>query len=41
MTSDVLIALVDDELKLPSAWAAGKVKISAGPLDLIKLKSMF
>lgn len=41
MPSDDLIALVDGDLKLPAAWAAGRVKISASPLDLIKLKSLF
>lgn len=41
MSSDDLIKLVDGELNLATAWASGRVKIDAGVLDLVKLRSVF
>jgi hypothetical protein len=41
MTSDDLLALGDGSLSLPSAWAGGRVRIDAGILDLIRLRSYF
>jgi putative sterol carrier protein len=40
MTSDDLVALVDGELAIASAWATGRIKIDASLLDLIKLRSL-
>jgi|KBSSwiStaDraftv2_1062776.scaffolds.fasta_scaffold14128_5 hypothetical protein len=41
MRSDDLPALVDGELNVPKAWATGRIKVSAGVRDLIRLKSLF
>jgi hypothetical protein len=41
MTSDDLLALSEGSLSLPSAWAGGRVRIDAGILDLIRLRSYF
>lgn len=41
MSSDDLVKLVDRELNLAAAWAGGRIKIDAGVLDLIKLRSVF
>lgn len=41
MTSDDLLALVDGQLKMSSAWATGRVKIDAGVRDLMRLRSIF
>lgn len=41
MTSDDLLALVDGQLKMASAWATGRVKIDAGVRDLVRLRSIF
>jgi len=41
MGSDDLIALVEGNLKIASAWATGRVKVEAGVRDLIKLRSIF
>ena len=41
MSSDDLLALSDGSLSLPSAWAGGRVRIDAGILDLIRLRSYF
>jgi hypothetical protein len=41
MTSDDLLSLVDGNLNLASAWATGRVKVQAGVMDLIKLRSLF
>jgi hypothetical protein len=38
--SDDLIALVDGELDLAKAWTSGRVKISANPFDLLKLRKL-
>jgi predicted lipid carrier protein YhbT len=39
-TSDDLVALVDGQLDLAKAWAAGRVSISANPFDLLKLRKL-
>ncbi len=41
MTSDDLVALVDGQLKMASAWATGRVKVEAGVRDLMRLRSIF
>jgi putative sterol carrier protein len=41
MTSDDLLALVDGNLKMASAWATGRVKVDAGVRDLMRLRSIF
>jgi predicted lipid carrier protein YhbT len=41
MDSDDLIALVEGDLKIASAWATGRVKIDAGVRDLMRLRSIF
>ena len=41
LTSDDLVALVGGSLNLGSAWASGRVKVSAGVRDLMKLRSIF
>lgn len=40
MSGDDLIKLVAGELNMASAWASGRVKIEAGVLDLVKLRSI-
>jgi putative sterol carrier protein len=40
MSGDDLVRLVAGELKMASAWASGQVKIEAGVLDLVKLRSI-
>lgn len=41
MTSDDLLALVDGQLKMGSAWATGRVRVEAGVRDLLKLRTIF
>ena len=41
LTSDDLVALVGGSLNLASAWAGGRVKVSAGVRDMMKLRSIF
>lgn len=41
MTSDDLLALVDGQLHMGSAWATGRVKVEAGLRDLLRLRSIF
>jgi putative sterol carrier protein len=41
MTSDDLLALVDGSLKIASAWATGRIKVEAGVMDLLKLRTIF
>jgi predicted lipid carrier protein YhbT len=38
--SDDLVAMTDGHLSFGQAWLAGKIKVEASVLDLIKLKSM-
>lgn len=38
--SDDLIALIDGGLSLPAAWATGRVRIDAGPMDLLRLRAL-
>lgn len=38
--SDDLLALVEGELSPPVAWATGRLKVQASPLDLLKLRSL-
>ena len=39
-SSDDLVALVDGNLNVASAWASGRVKIEAGLLDRLKLRKL-
>ena len=41
MSSDDLIRFVAGELNFASAWAAGRVKVDARVVDLLKLRSIF
>lgn len=41
LTSDDLLALVDGDLSMGSAFATGRVRIDAGVRDLIRLRSIF
>lgn len=38
--SDDLLALVEGRLAVPSAWAVGKLRVQASPLDLLKLRAL-
>lgn len=38
--SDDLLALVQGELSPPMAWATGRLKVQASPLDLLKLRAL-
>ncbi len=38
--SDDLVAMVDGDLNLASAWASGRIKIDASFLDLLKLRKL-
>ena len=38
--SDDLLALVDGRLSPPLAWATGRLKVQASPLDLLKLRAL-
>jgi putative sterol carrier protein len=38
--SDDLVALVDGQLNIASAWATGRIKIDAGVFDLLKLRKL-
>jgi hypothetical protein len=40
MTSDTLIEMVDGKISFPSAWAKGRVKLSAGFRDLLLLRKL-
>jgi alkyl sulfatase BDS1-like metallo-beta-lactamase superfamily hydrolase len=40
MTSDDLIDMVDGKVKVASAWASGRIKIDAGMMDLVRLRSI-
>lgn len=38
--SDDLLALLDGQLPAPVAWATGRLKVQASPLDLLKLRAL-
>jgi len=38
--SDDLIAITEGELNFAAAWATGRLRIDANPLDLIRLRSL-
>lgn len=40
MASDDLVALVDGRLHFARAWGAGRVKLEAGLLDLLRLRKL-
>ena len=39
-TSDDLVSLVAGDLDLARSWANGRIKISANPFDLLKLRKL-
>ena len=39
-TGDDLLALVNGEIDVAKAWSSGRVKISANPFDLLKLRKL-
>jgi alkyl sulfatase BDS1-like metallo-beta-lactamase superfamily hydrolase len=41
MSSDDLLQMVAGKLNFAGAWASGRVKVHARPMDLIKLRSIF
>jgi putative sterol carrier protein len=41
LSSDDLIKLVNGELPMGSAWAAGRIKVDASVMDLLRLRSVF
>jgi hypothetical protein len=38
--SDDLIAMIDGSLSMSAAWASGRCKIEASPLDLLRLRAL-
>ena len=38
--SDDLIALAEGRLAVPAAWASGRLRIQAAPLDLLRLRAV-
>jgi len=40
VSSDDLLALAEGRLAVPSAFATGRLKVVASPLDLLKLRSL-
>ena len=38
--SDDLLALIGGQLSPPVAWATGRLKVQASPLDLLKLRAL-
>ena len=40
VSSDDLLALVSGRQAIPSAWATGRLRIQAGPRDMLRLTSM-
>jgi hypothetical protein len=41
MAGDDLLALVDGDLDFIPGWAAGRIKVQASMLDLVRLRSLF
>ena len=41
VSSDDLLALVAGKQPIPSAWATGRLRIQAGPRDMLRLTSLF
>lgn len=41
VASDDLVALTDGRLDAGAAWKSGRLKVQAGVMDLLKLRSMF
>ncbi len=40
VASDDLVALSEGRLGVPAAWATGRLKVQASPLDLLKLRAL-
>lgn len=40
VTSDDLLALARGTLTVPSAWAMGRLRVQASPLDLLRLRAL-
>ncbi|TAM85470.1 MAG: sterol-binding protein [Jatrophihabitans sp.] len=41
MSSDDLLALVAGDLNMAAAWASGRIRVDAGILDLLRLRTIF
>jgi predicted lipid carrier protein YhbT len=41
VNSDDLLALIAGKQPIPSAWATGRLRIQAGPRDMLRLTSLF
>jgi predicted lipid carrier protein YhbT len=39
-SSDDLVALAEGRLALPTAFATGRLRVQAGPMDLLKLRQL-
>ncbi len=40
VSSDDLVALTAGQLAVPSAWATGRLRVQANPLDLLRLRAL-
>jgi predicted lipid carrier protein YhbT len=40
VTSDDLLAMIEGRQPIPSAWATGRLRVQAGPRDMLRLTSM-
>jgi hypothetical protein len=40
IASDDLISLAEGRLSVAQAWATGRLRVQAGPLDLLKLRTL-
>lgn len=40
VTSDDLVALAAGRLTVPTAWATGRLRVQAAPLDLLRLRAL-
>ena len=40
VSSDDLLALAEGRLAVPAAWASGRLRVQAGPLDLLRLRAV-
>lgn len=40
VSSDDLIELLEGRLAVPTAWASGRLRVQAGPLDLLRMRAL-
>lgn len=40
LTSDDLLAMSQGRLPVTAAWASGRLRVQAGPLDLLKMRAL-